>query len=159
GTKTLTGNTVISAISDLTQLKVNAGTLDLGIHTLQRVASQNAVSGGTLTLANGATIRIGGTGTFPTWFGTRNIGSTSTVDYYGTTQSVANETYGNLTLSGNGFKTLPTAPLAIAGKLLGTGTASFTANGPIQVQGDVELNGTAVFNGGSFTHQVAGNWT
>ncbi len=158
GVRSLAGNTTVSAKFAITQLVVEAGTLDLQGFSLVRV-SDPTVAGGTLTLANGATLMIGGTGTFPTGFATRNLGSTSTVNYYGSTQTVANEAYGNLTLSGSGSKTLPAATMAVAGKFTSAGSASFTARGAINVSGDVELGGASNFNGAAFTHTVGGNWT
>jgi autotransporter-associated beta strand protein len=100
GTKTLAGN--ITPSGDLT---ISAGTFDLGTYTANRTSA-----GGTLTVSNGATLLIGGTGTLPSNYSTHSIGATSTINYYGTTQSVAalnsSQDYGSLTISGSGTKTL-----------------------------------------------------
>ena len=51
-------------------------------------------------------LKIGGTGTLPSNYSTHSIGATSTVEYAGTTTSVAalnsSQNYGNLTISGTG---------------------------------------------------------
>ena len=95
--------TLLLNTSVVGNLSVNSGTLDLGAFTANRTAA-----GGTITVANGATLMIGGTNSFPTNYTTHTIGATSTVVYNGTNQSVAAEAapgYGYLTLSGSGTKT------------------------------------------------------
>jgi hypothetical protein len=85
-------------------LTVNSGTFDLGFLTCYRSSS-----GGTLTIDNGATLRIGGTNIMPQNFSTHTFGTTSTVEYYGGTQVISSETsdgYGNLTISGSGTKSI-----------------------------------------------------
>ena len=100
GTKSLSG-----AISIDGDLSVNAGTLDLGAFTANRSSA-----GGTLTIANGATLKIGGTGTVPSDYSTHSVGATSTIEYSGTTQSIvvlnSSQNYGTLIVSGSGTKTL-----------------------------------------------------
>jgi Secretion system C-terminal sorting domain len=92
--RTLTGNLTVN----------NSGVLDLGANTLNRGSA-----GGTLTLADNTTLRIGGTGSFPTNYSTHSIAATSTVNYNGANQEVAllnsTQSYGNLTLSGSVTKT------------------------------------------------------
>jgi len=130
GTKTLAGN--VNVAGDLT---ISAGTFDLGSYTVDRAAA-----GGTLTLSNGATLMIGGTGTFPANYSTHSIGATSTISYYGTTQTVAalnsSQNYGYLTISSSGTKTLAgnmgvVNDLTISGGIfdLGTNTCNRTAVG------------------------------
>ncbi|GAB3194542.1 hypothetical protein ABID22_000184 [Pontibacter aydingkolensis] len=161
GIKELEGNTTVSSIDAATQLIVEAGILDLKTFTLNRTSSGTSVAGGTLTVANGATLRIGGTNTFPTGYQTRNLGSTSTVEYYGSNQVVSNELYGNLHLTSlaASSKTMPSTAMTVAGNFIGSGFASFTALANINVIGNVRLIGSSSFNGGSnLTHTVAGNW-
>ena len=92
--RTLTGNLTVN----------NSGVLNLGANTINRGSA-----GGTLTLGDNTTLRIGGTGTFPTNYSTHSIAATSTVNYNGANQEVAlissSQSYGNLTLSGSGTKT------------------------------------------------------
>ncbi|WP_230392015.1 T9SS type A sorting domain-containing protein [Pontibacter sp. FD36] len=160
GVKTLaqTDNTTIAANSAQTQLNVQAGTLDLGSRSLNRTGT-GAVAGGALTVANGATLKIGGTGTFPSGFASRDLSINSTVEYSGANQTVTNEAYGNVTLSGSGTKTMPAANMTIGGMLTGGGSAAFAARGNMAVNGDVVLSGSATFSGGNFTHTIGGNWT
>ena len=75
-------------------LNVSSGNFDLASFTANR-----ETAGGTLMVANGATLRIGGTNTFQANFGTNTLVVASTTEYYGTNQTVANKVYGNLVLS------------------------------------------------------------
>ncbi len=130
GTKTLAGTIGVAG-----NLTVAASTLDLGTFTANRTST-----GGTLTVASGATLRIGGTGTLPSNYDNHSIGATSTIEYYGGNQTVAvlnsGQNYGNLTISGAGTKTLA-GNIGIAGNLsisnatlnLGTFTANRTTSG------------------------------
>ena len=156
-TKTLAGN--LSAIGG--SLSIVAGTLDLSTFSADRGSL-----GGALTLANGTTLKIGGTNTFPANYATRSLGVTSTVIYSGTNQSVSPQAYGNLTLTASGgsvTKSMQAAPMTIAGKFsttAGSGTSvSFTAAAAITVSGDVSIGASTTFNGSTFAHIAAGNWT
>nr|WP_246596921.1 T9SS type A sorting domain-containing protein [Pontibacter aydingkolensis] len=153
GTKTLNGNSVVFGAQG-TQLAVDAGTLDLGTYTFDRVSSP----GGLLTIAPGATLRIGGTNTFPANFVTYTLDPNSTVEYYGTNQTVANHTYGHLILSTSGTKTMPTTAMTVAGNFTSTGAVSYTAGAALNIGGNVTIGSGTTFNGGSATHTVAGNW-
>lgn len=92
---------------------------------------------GTLSLASGANLRIGGTNSFPSNYNTHSINGTSTVEYYGGNQGVAalnsSQNYGNLVLSGSGTKTFGgartiTNNLSIAsGVMANLGTYTHTA--------------------------------
>ncbi len=140
-------------------LYVDAGVLDLVDRSLNRTAT----GGGTMNVANGAMLRLNGNSNFPANFSTVDLGSSSTVEYYGAAQTVANvaKGYGNLHLTGSGTKTMPNiAPtaLVIAGNLKGSGSASFAALSNVEVGGNVDLSGTASFQGGSFTHTIGGDW-
>ena len=110
-------------------LSVSNGTFDLAGFTANRTSA-----GGSLTVANNATLKIGGTNTFPANYTTNTLSVTSTVEYSGTNQTVSNQAYGNLKLSssaGAAIKTFPGTALTILGNLsstLGAGTSvSFTA--------------------------------
>src|SRR4051794_16668420 len=59
-------------------LTVSSGVLDLGAFTANRT-----VAGGTLTVSNGATLKIGGTNSLPANYTTHALGTTSTVEYNG----------------------------------------------------------------------------
>src|SRR5437667_4681691 len=147
-TKTLAGN--LPALNGTAATSGNnlvvAGTLDLASFTADRATGGGTTPGGTLSVANGATLKIGGTRTFPANYRTHSLGASSTVEYSGTNQAVTSESYGNLTLSsssGSATKTMPTSAMTIAGNLvstLGTGTSvSFTAGQVITVKGNVSI--------------------
>lgn len=106
GTKTLIGNLT----SDISNLDINAGTFDNGGYTIAVAASK------TLTMAAGTFFLLGGTTPMP-GFASNSLSGTSTVNYYGTAQNVAGLTYGNLTISGSGTKTLLAAISNMAGTL------------------------------------------
>ena len=89
----------------------------------------------------------------------------STVEYSGTNQIVANESYGNLKLSsstGAAVKTFPATALTVVGNLssvLGAGTSvTFTAASNITVNGNVSIGASTTFNGSSYANSIGGNW-
>jgi hypothetical protein len=154
-TVTQTANT-----STTGNLSVSTGTFDLGAFTANRVTA-----GGTLTVSNNATLKIGGTNSFPTNYTTNTLVVASTVEYSGTNQTVANQSYGNLKLSsssGAAVKTFPATALTVVGNLsstLGTGTSvSFTAGSNITVNGNFTIGASTTFNGGTYSHSIGGSW-
>ncbi|SEW43646.1 hypothetical protein SAMN05428988_5598 [Chitinophaga sp. YR573] len=164
GTKTVAGNlnSLVSSSATTGNITVSAGTLDLSTFTANRGTT---VTGGTLTVSNGATLKIGGTNTFPANYATRSLSLTSTVEYSGTNQTVSAQTYGNLTLSsssGAAIKTMPATDFTVVGNLTstqGAGTSvSFTAASNITISGNVTIGASTTFNGSSFTNNVSGNW-
>ena len=165
GTKTLAGNlpALNSTAASYGNIAVLGGVLDLAGFTANRGTS---VAGGMLTVANGATLKIGGTNTFPANFGAHTMEVSSTVEYGGTDQVVSVENYGNLVLSSSsGFatKTSAAGTLVLNGNFTmnkGSGTgASFTPSGAMSIGGNVTLGAAATFNGSSFSHLIGGNWT
>ena len=163
GTKTLAGN--LNALNSTTattgNIDVSAATLDLSTYTANRGTT---VAGGTLNVANGATLKIGGTNSFPSNYNTRSLSLTGTVEYSGTNQTVSAQTYGNLVLSstsGATIKTMPSADFTVAGNLgsnVTAGSLSFTAASNITVSGNISIGSSTTFNGSSYTTNVAGNW-
>lgn len=161
-TKTLTGN--LPGLSALTttsgRIYIDAGILDLLTYTANR-----SLAGGIITIAASAQLKIGGTNTFPNYT-TKTLATTSTVEYYGTNQTVTAAAYGNLTFSSSSgaiVKTMPITSMTIAGNFtsyIGAGTGvSFTAGNAITVNKDVSLDAGSTFNGSSYTHTFIGNWT
>jgi uncharacterized repeat protein (TIGR01451 family) len=145
GTKTLGGNVSVTA-----DLSITGGTLDLSSYTANRSAL-----GGTLTVSNGATLKIGGTNTFPSNYSTRSLGATATVEYGGTNQSISAETYGHLTLSGSGTKS-PADDVTINGNLtIGNGTTFDAAGNTYTIQGNFTNSGT--FSAGTSNVQFTGS--
>jgi len=113
-------------------LTVSAGaTLDIGKFYMDKF-----VAGGAHTLEAGATMRTGETNTLSTGYSAYNFDETSTVEYYGASQSVRSRTYGNLELSGTGTK---------------TSASNFTING------DFVTN--CAWNDGNDTHTFSGSTT
>src|SRR5712692_4863358 len=165
GTKTPGGNlpALNSSSSTSGTISIISGTFNLSSFTANRGTT---TVGGTFSIANGATLKIGGTNTFPANYATHTIGSTSTVEYSGTNQTVSLESYGNLTLSsssGAATKTMPGSAMTIAGNLtsnVGSGTSvAFTAAAALTVNGNVSIGTSTTFGGGSFAHVFGGNWT
>ena len=141
---------------------VNGGVLDLQTYTADRGAS---VAGGVLSVANNATLKIGGTNILPANYNAYTFVVASTIEYNGAAQTVAAATYGNLTLSsssGSVTKTFPATPFTISGNLtstLGNGSGvSFTVASNLTITGNVNIGVSTTFNGGSFSHGITGNW-
>jgi hypothetical protein len=149
-TATLGINTIVKS-GDLT---VTAGTLDLSSYTLNRSAA-----GGTITVSNGAFLKIGGTNSFPSNYTTHTLGATSTVEYNGSNQTVTSEAYGHLTLSGSGTKTMPGSTMTVAGNFTMSGTCVATAAAAINTAGNFSVGSSNTFTTGSFTHDIDGNFT
>ncbi len=106
-------------------LTVSAGTLDLSTFTMNRSSS-----GGTLSVSNSAFLKIGGTNSLPSNYNTVTLNTSSTVEYYGTAQTVGSATYANLILSGSGAKNFPGARTVNASlSMQGTATATGTSPG------------------------------
>lgn len=163
GIKSLTGNlpALRSSSSSNGNIIVNSGTLDLGAFTANRGTSS---TGGSLTVADGASLKIGGTNSFPANYSTVSLNLTSTVEYNGTNQAVSSRTYGNLILSsstGAATKTLPASAFLIKSNFsstIGTGTSvSYTAAAALTVSGNVNIGASTTFNGGSYIHSISGN--
>ena len=150
GTVTLARNQTVNGGN----LSISAGTLDLSSFTMNRSAS-----GGILTVANGATLKIGGTNSFPANYLTHTLGATSTVEYNGTAQTVTAESYGHLTLSGSGTKTMPGSAMTIAGNFTMAGTASATAAQALTVNGNFTVGSSTTFGAASYGHAVKGNFS
>ncbi|RYY57993.1 MAG: hypothetical protein EOO05_17520, partial [Chitinophagaceae bacterium] len=151
-----------STSSGVGNIYIVAGTLDLGSFTANRGTT---VAGGTITVANGSTLRIRGTNTFPANYSSATLNLTSTVEYGGTDQAVAAKTYGNLLLSGatgSVTKTFPATAITVTGSLISdvkTATAlAFTAAANLSVTGSVNIGASTTFNAATFSHTVAGNW-
>lgn len=139
GTITLNGNRPIMG-----SLTLNGGTLDLGNYSADRL-----VSGGTLTIVNGATLKIGGANTLPANFAAHIIGSTSVIEYNGSSQTIASlnsgQQYGNLVLSGSGEKIME-ANIAVANDMTVAAGIDFTIPSGLNL-----TVGNALNNSGSFT--------
>lgn len=162
GTATLTGNTVITGGN--VSVGTSGGTLDLSTFSLNRSAA-----GGTFTVVNGATLKIGGTNSFPTNYTTHTLGATSTVEYSGTNQNVAAEAapgYGHLILNGAGPTKTAVGAFTVRGNLSITGvtfagaTFTHTVNGNVSNTGThTATTGSITLNGGAAAHALSGTGT
>lgn len=115
--------TLVANVSVTTDLTITAGVFDLGSFTANR-----ATAGGTLTVSNGTQLIIGGTNTLPSNYSTHVIGATSTIEYAGTSTTVAalnsSQVYGNLTISGSGVTSSASFSVAALLKVTGSFIAS-----------------------------------
>ena len=133
---------------------VNGGAVVLTNTNTLTVGS--ALSGtGRITQGAGATLNIGGTSTITNMTATA---SGNTVNYTGAAQTVHNNAYENLGLSGSGTKTLQVGTILIAGDLTLSGTASTTGVIGMTIGGDVTIGSGTSFTSGAFDHTIGGNW-
>jgi len=171
GTLAISGGTVKNLVADLPPLyssksyqgtiDIKQGTFDLKTYTADRGSS----SGGNFIIAAGATLKIGGTNSFPQNYNTKSLASTSTVEYYGTNQSVLATGYGNLTLSsssGVAVKTMSSSSFYVTGNFMssvgsGTGVTINTAN-DINFYGTFSLDAGSTFNAGSYYYEFKDHW-
>jgi hypothetical protein len=132
---------------------ITSGTFDLSTFTFNRSAS-----GGTLTVSNLALLKIGGTNSLPGNYSTHTLGGSSYVEYSGTNQTVTNESYGHLLLSGSGTKTLPSAgTLSILGGLTLSGSVSSSIDNAASIGGNLAIgSGTVLTVNAGKTLSVGG---
>ncbi|MFI5253384.1 MAG: beta strand repeat-containing protein, partial [Bacteroidota bacterium] len=139
GTKSLAGTTTINGA-----LIVNGGTLNL--------AGVTYTLAGALTVANGATLQTGGS--VISSLTNFTLGSTSTVAYTGGAENILTATYGNLSVSGSGTKTLASSLTVngtlTLGQVIATGTKTLTLGSSGTV------SATTGYVTGSFSKTVSG---
>jgi hypothetical protein len=125
-------------------LSLTGGRLATGTNSIDRSAA-----GGTLTIGPGTTFITtrGGADAFPITYSTRVIDASSTVEYLGTNQTVAANTYGNVILGGaSGLKTFAGAT-TIAGNLSILATTSANLGSANSSANTLTLGGTGQPNG------------
>ncbi|MEP6794325.1 MAG: hypothetical protein ABJB16_08370, partial [Saprospiraceae bacterium] len=153
---TTTSGVVLNRNINLEQEVGNSPYCDLTINAnavfdISSFTANKSYTIGTFTCSSGSKFRVGGTNTLPTnW--TYVINATSTIEYYGSSQSITilnnAQVYGNLLLSGSGTKTF---------------------NSVTAITNNITINNTAVANLGTFTSsattltlgglgQPAGSW-
>lgn len=118
-------------------ISINSGVFDLGSFACDRSAS-----GGTLTVGNDATLKIGGTNTMPDNYATHTFGTISTIEYNGTTQTISPETYGNLTTSGTGTKTIASGTAVTVNNNLVTNDNLTIESFALDINGSLIVKGT-----------------
>ena len=147
GSVVLTNN--ITTNSSGGEIYIISGTFDIASYTCDR-----ASSGGTFSASSTGTFRLSGSSNFPTTYTTVTLSSSSLVEYYGTAQNISTQSYGNLTTSGSGVKTV-SGNISISGALsIGSGTSFFENSNSltITIGGNLANNGvyygvgTTVFN-------------
>ena len=141
-----------STISSIPSVTITGSYTNNGSLTVGAVLSGS----GSLTQGVNSTLNLGGTSTITTLNATN---SGNTVSYTGASQTVYNSNYYHLVLSGSGTKTLQTGTTTISGNLSTTGTSSTTSVVGLTIGGYVNIGLGTSFSGGSFTHNVTGNWT
>ncbi len=124
----------------------NNGTLTIGF----------TLSGtGRLTQAAGATLNIGGTSAINNMTATA---AGNTVNFTGGAQTVNDNDYHHLALSGSGAKTLQAGTTSIGGNFSLSGTVSASAVAGLTIGGAINIGAGTSFTGGAFTHSIGGNW-
>ena len=143
--KTVNGNLIItSGIFDITDKNINRNT-----------------SGGTLSIADGTKLKIGGNNSFPTNYSTHDINDNSIVEYAGSSQviSTTNKTndydYGFLELSGSGTKTLGGVVDIYNDLTINGGNFLVNSGQVLRVRDEFKnISGTATFENNSSLIQV-----
>jgi hypothetical protein len=134
-------------------LSISDGTFDISTFLANR-----SIFGGQILMADGASLKIGGTNTFPANFQTHTMGCDATVAYTGTNQSIADlnsgANYGNIILGGSGTKTFQGGTTSICGDLALSGTVTAVAGNDLSIGGEFSLGPDAVFQTQQFTLQA-----
>ena len=137
-----------------------SGTINLTNNTSVTIAGNiiGTAAGSTWINAANSTLNAGN-GVLTTGTLTANA-SGNTVNYMGAVQTVKpTSTYHNLSLTGSNTKSLSTTTTTINGNLTLGGTASATGVTGLTIGGNVTLGSGTTFANGTFTHNVAGDWT
>jgi hypothetical protein len=132
---------------------VSSGTFDMGIYTANRGTT---VAGGTLSVADGAVLKLSGASNFPINFATRDLSLNSLTEYNGAAQTISAQSYGDLVLSGSGIKTATTSftvkgDFTIAAGTLNTAAVAVTHN----LEGNFNMTGGAI-TGTNGTFRMSG---
>lgn len=145
---TLAQNTSITG-----DLSLTGGTFDMSTFLANR-----SIFGGQILMADGASLRIGGTNTFPANFQTHVMGCEATVAYTGSNQSIADlnggANYGNLLLAGSGTKTFQSGTDAICGDLGISGNVTAVAANDLTIGGTFYLGSDAIFQTQQYSLQA-----
>ncbi|MFZ4546625.1 MAG: T9SS type A sorting domain-containing protein [Bacteroidales bacterium] len=140
-------NTTVSGNSRFYNVQINAVTDTIGDITNQ--------AGSTMKIAGSITRSGLGTGKWHAdLFG-------ATIEYNGGDQTIIHPDgtpdYHHLTLSGSGTKTMPASALSLHGNLTLAGTASATALGAMQINGNLTIGAGTTFATGAFDHAIGGD--
>jgi len=109
-----------------------------------------------LAQGSGAILNISGLSTITTL---NAVASGNTVEFSGSAQTINNNNYFNLILSGSGIKTLQTGTTSIGGNLELKNTVSVTAVTGLTIGATLDIDAGTTFTAGTFTHTLGGNLT
>lgn len=160
GSQTISGTGTTTEFNTITVSAVNVvlarnlsvvGNMALtaGIFDLNNFTANRTVAGGSATVGANTTLRIAGTNSLPINYTTFTIDASSTVEYYGTAQTINAVTYGNLIITGSGTKSTPTGTTTtiVTGDFtLGIGNVYEQAVGAVST---ITMNGTTNTNDGT----------
>lgn len=132
--------TLQSALSPADNLTVTAGALVTG-------SSITGASSKTFQVNNGAAFRLTGSGSYPTGFTTYTFQPTSTMQYQGSSITIAVATYGHLTLGGTATYTLPASDLTVRGNMSVTADATVVKSASNKIIFDIGGGGTQTLTG------------
>ncbi len=151
-----------SSSSSTGNIYVTSGIFDLQGFTANRGTSS---TGGTISVSNGATIKIGGTNSFPINYASISLSLTSNTEYNGAAQTVTALTYGNLKLSSSSgavIKTGPVTAFTVSGNFvtaIGAGSGvTYNAGSNMTISGNDTIGAATTFNGGNYAHAIGNNW-
>lgn len=141
GVATFTGNTSGSGLT----INGSGGTLNLGTTLIHTYATNLTSTSGTLN-GGSSVLKIGGA-----WVGTGAafIANTGTIEYNGSSQNIATQTYYNLTLSGTGTKTFITNTTGTNSLSVSSGVVANLATGLTHTFSGLLFNGVT---------QISGSW-
>ncbi len=158
-----TGSTVtlLNNVNVSGNLSVTSGTFNLSTFNANRAAA-----GGILLVSNNATLSIGGTQSFPANYTTNTLVTASNVEYAGTNQTVSNQLYGNLILTGSAgaaVKTFAAGAMTIEGNLISSSGAATSVSvvpaADVTINGNVTIGTATTLSGSSYIYNIGGNWT
>ena len=164
GTGTLTASSVtMSTTTDNSRdsyISISTGTVNVsGNITMNGSAARNQIvfaDNGTLNISQAGTIS---SGTISNTAGSAATLTRGTVNYNGSTQTIGDYNYYNLSLSGSGAKTLQTNTTTIGGNLTLSGTASTTTVVGTTISGNLIVGDGTTFNAAGYNLTVNGTTT
>lgn len=136
----------------LGNLRIQSGSFSNGGFTMAGNSSK------TFELLNTCTFHSTGNAGFVTGFGTKTIGSTSTVVYEGSNQTIGAENYGNLSIAGSGTKTFAGATV-VNGNFISSGSALASASSSVSFNGNLTIGVGSTFNANAAILTLKGNFS
>ena len=161
-TLTVGGSTTALTVQDFTETSGNftaPATFTINGNLLVSggtfTSTPTTINGGAtraIQVNNGGTLKLIGTSTFPTGFGSYTLQPTSTVDYAGGVQTVAAKNYGNLTVSaGAAVRTVTLANSGVIGV--------FTNFSPSSTNNTYVITGSTVAYNGNLPQTMPSSFT